>query len=86
MTSPIPVYSIGAGLCDGQAMICSDILGIFQAFTPKFVKKYADLGGEMKKAFEAYIADVRAKQFPADEHTYAMLDGELQKLESLRNK
>jgi 3-methyl-2-oxobutanoate hydroxymethyltransferase len=67
-------------------MICSDILGIFQAFTPKLVNKYADLGGEMKKAFEAFIADVRAKQFPAIAHTYSKLDGELQKLEEMRKK
>ena len=83
---PIPVYGIGAGQCDGQVMICSDLLGVFQAFTPKFVKKYANLGGEMKKAFAAYIEDVTAMQFPAAEHTYAMLEGELEKLESLRKK
>ena len=83
---PIPVYGIGAGQCDGQVMICSDLLGVFQAFTPKFVKKYADLGGEMKKAFEAYIADVQAKQFPADKHTYSMLDGEFEKLNVMRKK
>jgi 3-methyl-2-oxobutanoate hydroxymethyltransferase len=67
-------------------MICSDILGIFQAFTPKFVKKYANLGGEMKKAFQAYIADVKGNQFPAISHTYNMLDGELQKLEEMRKR
>ena len=83
---PIPVYGIGAGQCDGQVMICSDLLGVFQAFTPKFVKKYADLGGEMKKAFETYIADVQAMQFPADEHTYSMLDGEFEKLNGMRKK
>jgi 3-methyl-2-oxobutanoate hydroxymethyltransferase len=83
---PIPVYSIGAGICDGQVMICSDILGVFQAFTPKFVKKYAALGEEMKKAFEAYIADVKDERFPAAEHTYSMLEGELQRLEDMRKR
>jgi 3-methyl-2-oxobutanoate hydroxymethyltransferase len=84
---PIPIYGIGAGVdCDGQVMIVSDILGIFQAFTPKFVKKYANLGAEMLKVFEAYIKDVRAGAFPAAEHTYGMIDGEMQKLSSLRKK
>jgi 3-methyl-2-oxobutanoate hydroxymethyltransferase len=77
----IPVYSIGAGLdADGQLMISSDLLGIFQAFTPKFVKKYANLGAEIKKAFESYVVDVRNCRFPEEAHTYKMLDGELAKL------
>jgi 3-methyl-2-oxobutanoate hydroxymethyltransferase len=84
---PIPIYGIGAGVdCDGQVMIVSDILGIFQAFTPKFVKKYANLGAEMLKVFEAYIKDVRAGAFPAEEHTYRMIDGELKKLAAMRKK
>ncbi|MEJ5357603.1 MAG: 3-methyl-2-oxobutanoate hydroxymethyltransferase [Desulfobacterales bacterium] len=82
---PIPVYGIGAGAeCDGQVMIVSDILGIFQAFTPKFVKKYANLGAEMLRVFEAYIRDVKTGAFPAPEHTYSMLEGELARLERLR--
>jgi 3-methyl-2-oxobutanoate hydroxymethyltransferase len=82
---PIPVYGIGAGVdCDGQVMIVSDILGIFQAFTPKFVKKYASLGDEMLKVFEAYIKDVRTGAFPADEHTYRMAEGEFDRLAALR--
>jgi 3-methyl-2-oxobutanoate hydroxymethyltransferase len=84
---PIPIYGIGAGAdCDGQVMIVSDILGIFQAFTPKFVKKYADLGAEMLKVFEAYIKDVRTGAFPAAEHTYSMIEGEMEKLAALRKK
>ena len=83
---PVPIYGIGAGDCDGQVMICSDILGVFQAFTPKFVKKYADIGGEMLKVFESYSAEVRAGEFPAAEHTYKMIDGELDKLKGLRKK
>jgi len=77
----IPVYSIGAGMdADGQLMIVSDILGIFQAFTAKFVKKYANLGEETLKALQAYAEDVRAGRFPEAQHTYNMVDGELPKL------
>jgi 3-methyl-2-oxobutanoate hydroxymethyltransferase len=83
----IPVYSIGAGVdADGQLMICSDVLGIFQAFTPKFVKKYENLGGKTVEAFKHYVADARSKAFPADEHTYKMVDGELAKLHELLQK
>ena len=74
----IPVYSIGAGVdADGQLMISSDVLGIFQAFTPKFVKRYAELGNEIKQVFECYVEEVKQAAFPAEEHTYAMIDGEL---------
>ncbi len=80
-TLRIPVYSIGAGVeADGQLMIVSDLLGIFQAFTPKFVKKYANLGLAMEEAFTEYIKDVRSGAFPAPEHTYRMVEGELEKL------
>lgn len=80
----IPVYSIGAGLhCDGQLLIVSDLLGIFEAFTPKFVKRYANLGEEMRKAFEAYIEDVHNSSFPGPEHVYHMLPGEVDKLDEL---
>ena len=77
----IPVYSIGAGAdADGQLMICSDVLGIFQAFTPKFVKKYENLGEKTISAFKAYAEEARGGVFPADEHTYKMVEGELSKL------
>ena len=77
----IPVYSIGAGIdADGQLMIVSDLLGIFQAFTPKFVKKYANLGEETQKALSTYADDVRTGRFPEIQHTYNMVDGELPKL------
>jgi 3-methyl-2-oxobutanoate hydroxymethyltransferase len=77
----IPVYSIGAGVeADGQLMICSDVLGIFQAFTPKFVKRYAELGGLIENVFREYADDVRSERFPAEEHTYKMVEGEFPKL------
>jgi 3-methyl-2-oxobutanoate hydroxymethyltransferase len=74
---PIPVLGIGAGeQVDGQLLIVSDVLGTFQAFTPKFVKKYADLAGESTAALSEYVKDVRAGAFPAEEHCYHMLEGE----------
>jgi len=81
----IPVYSIGAGAdADGQILIVSDLLGIFQAFTPKFVKKYANLGEEMKRAFVAYRDEVRQGVFPGPEHVYPMLEGEVERLDELK--
>ena len=83
----IPVYSIGAGIdADGQLMICSDVLGVFQAFTPKFVKKYENLADKTIKAFTEYVNEVRSGEFPKEEHTYKMVAGELPKLESLLKK
>lgn len=70
----IPVYSIGAGPCDGQLLICGDMLGQFKIFTPKFVKQYADIAGVTVKAFKEYIADVKSGAFPTDEHVYHVTD------------
>ncbi len=73
----IPTIGIGAGAgCDGQVLVVHDILGMFDRFTPKFVKKYADFHGEMQRAFGEYIADVKARQFPASEHSSEMPDEE----------
>jgi len=83
----IPVLSIGAGVhCDGQLLIVHDLLGLFEAFTPKFVKRYAELGAAMGRAFEAYIKDVKESAFPADEHTYKMVPGEWDKLTAALEK
>ena len=80
----IPVYGIGAGpYVDGQLLIVSDMLGVFEAFTAKFVKKYANLAEEIMKAMEAYVREVKDSKFPENKHTYNMLDGEKEKLESL---
>jgi 3-methyl-2-oxobutanoate hydroxymethyltransferase len=74
---PIPVLGIGAGAeVDGQLLIVSDVLGTFQAFTPKFVRQYADLAGVATAALTEYVADVRAAAFPEEQHCYRMLEGE----------
>ena len=73
----IPTIGIGAGVgCDGQVLVTHDLLGLFDRFTPKFVKKYADFHGEMKRAFGEYLAEVQARQFPAAEHSVEMSDDE----------
>lgn len=73
---PIPVYSIGAGIdCDGQLLICGDMLGMFQNFTPKFVKKYADIAGASIEGIKNYISDVKELNFPEDKHCYHVTDG-----------
>jgi 3-methyl-2-oxobutanoate hydroxymethyltransferase len=75
----IPTIGIGAGLgCDGQVLVTHDLLGLFDRFTPKFVKKYADLHGEMRRAFTAYQADVVTRAFPGLEHSVEMPDDEWQ--------
>ena len=80
----IPVYGIGAGLyCDGQLLIVSDILGIWQAFKPKFVKRYAHMAEESVKAMQDYIGEVREEKFPTEEHCYKMIEGEAEKLKEL---
>jgi 3-methyl-2-oxobutanoate hydroxymethyltransferase len=81
----IPVLGIGAGMyTDGQVLIIGDMLGYFEAFTPKFVKKYANLAEVITKAFSDYIEDVRTGKFPEEKHCYRMVEGELDKLEAMR--
>ena len=69
----IPTIGIGAGAgCDGQVLVTHDMLGLFERFTPKFVKQYANLHEVMNKAFADYLDDVETKRFPAVEHTVEM--------------
>ena len=80
----IPVLSIGAGPdCDGQLLIVSDAIGQFQAFTPKFVKKYANVAEVVTNALAEYVKEVKSGGFPADEHCYHMLKGEDEKFKDL---
>ncbi|MCB1382073.1 MAG: 3-methyl-2-oxobutanoate hydroxymethyltransferase [Notoacmeibacter sp.] len=68
----IPTIGIGASVdCDGQVLVMEDVLGIFSAFRPKFVKRYAELGELADKAVAAYAADVRARSFPGPDHVFA---------------
>jgi 3-methyl-2-oxobutanoate hydroxymethyltransferase len=77
----IPVIGIGAGAStDGQVLVLHDMLGMHGGFLPKFVKRYADVKGEMLRGMEAYAEDVRTRRFPAPEHTYGIAPEELQRL------
>jgi 3-methyl-2-oxobutanoate hydroxymethyltransferase len=73
-TIPIPTIGIGASVeCDGQILVLEDMLGLSPS-VPRFVKKYAELGQAIEGAVAEYAREVRARQFPAPEHTYAMVD------------
>jgi len=68
---PIPTIGIGASAaCDGQVLVTDDMLGLYGEFTPRFVKRYAELGAQVEEAAAAYASDVRARRFPSDEHLY----------------
>jgi 3-methyl-2-oxobutanoate hydroxymethyltransferase len=67
----VPTIGIGAGpYCDGQVLVTHDMLGIYDKFQPRFVRRYADLAKEMKSAFRQYIKDVRSGNFPAEEEYF----------------
>jgi 3-methyl-2-oxobutanoate hydroxymethyltransferase len=69
----IPTIGIGASAgCDGQVLVSDDMLGIFSDFTPKFVKRYAELGDAIRQAAAEYAGDVRARRFPDDKHVFAL--------------
>ena len=69
----IPTIGIGAGReCDGQVLVNFDLLGLYERFTPKFVKRYADLGAQMRAALAAYAEEVREGAFPGPEHAFNM--------------
>ena len=77
----IPTIGIGAGAgCDGQVLVYQDMLAMFSDFKPKFVKQFADIGSAMKEAFAAYIQEVKAGTFPAEEHTFKISDEIINKL------
>ncbi len=79
----IPTVGIGAGrYCDGQVLVSHDMLGLFDRYTPKFVKKYAQMSSEMQMAFEQFKKDVNEGRFPSKDHSFGMNPEELKKLEN----
>lgn len=75
----IPTIGIGAGAgCDGQVLVYQDMLGMSEKYLPRFVKRYGELGDATINAVQAYNADVRARQFPAEAHTYKIKRKELE--------
>jgi 3-methyl-2-oxobutanoate hydroxymethyltransferase len=67
----IPVIGIGAGPgCDGQILVTHDMLGLYTRFHPRFVRRYAEIAGEMRKAFQHYVGDVKAREFPSQAESY----------------
>src|SRR5215470_3834811 len=69
----IPVIGIGASpACDGQILVTDDLIGLFSDFTPKFVKRYAEVAAAISEAAAAYAADVRARRFPGPEHVFGI--------------
>ncbi|MGN0916421.1 MAG: 3-methyl-2-oxobutanoate hydroxymethyltransferase [Succinivibrio sp.] len=77
----VPTIGIGAGAsCDGQILVYQDMLGMYKDFSPKFVKHYANLGTAMEDAFNCYAKEVKASEFPSQEHTFKIDDEVLEKL------
>ncbi len=81
-TLDIPTIGIGAGNdCDGQVLVYQDMLGMFSDYTPKFAKKFADVGVVMKNAFSQYIEETKTEVFPSEEHEYKISEEIIEKLE-----
>ncbi len=87
ITESVRVLTIGIGAgvhCDGQVLIMHDMFGL-STHKPRFAKQYADIGAMFRAGFEAYRADVKAREFPEEEHSFKIKAEELQRLESLRD-
>lgn len=83
VTESVPALTIGIGAgngCDGQVLVYQDMLGYTNGFTPKFVKKYANLHDTMLDAFKQYKAEVEARSFPSKEHIFAISEEVMEKL------
>ena len=77
----IPTIGIGAGAgCDGQILVAQDMLGMYSDFTPKFVKRFGDVGACIQDAVRQYIREVRDGGFPAEEHSFSIADSVIEKL------
>jgi 3-methyl-2-oxobutanoate hydroxymethyltransferase len=80
----IPTIGIGAGVgCDGQILLCYDLLGVFTDFKPKFTKRYGKVTEHAVDAIKQYVAEVKDGQFPDDEHSYTVNDAEYEKFASM---
>jgi 3-methyl-2-oxobutanoate hydroxymethyltransferase len=78
----IPTIGIGAGVyCDGQVLVVHDMLGLFERYTPKFVKKYINISALITKAIEEFKSEVIQEKFPTQEHSFTIKGEELKKLE-----
>ena len=83
----VPTIGIGAGAaCDGQVLVWHDLLGLYEGRAPRFVKRYAELSTEIRRALETYAADVRAGAFPDERHTYSIPEHELALFEAALEK
>lgn len=83
----VPTIGIGAGPhCDGQILVLHDLLGLYERFLPRFVKRYANLGKDVLKALESYKEEVQKSAFPSDQHCYHMSKEELEKLSKFLEK
>lgn len=83
ITQKLDIVTIGIGAgngCDGQVLVYQDMLGMFSDFTPKFVKRYANIGEMMTAAFKKYDEEVKSTAFPSAEHTYKIDDEVIEKL------
>ena len=77
----VPIIGIGAGNgCDGQVLVYQDMLGMYSDFTPKFVKKYAQVGEIMGDAFGKYIDEIKTGVFPDESHSYKIDDAIMNKI------
>jgi len=80
----VPTISVGAGPhCDGQAVLLSDITGMYPVFTPKFVKRYATVGDDIVKAVSQFVEETKSGVYPGPEHCYKMKEGETERLEAM---
>lgn len=79
----IPTIGIGAGIdCDGQVLVIHDLIGLFERFTPKFVKQYARISDDILAAVSRYKSDVESMKFPEEKHSFSMNEKELEKLKT----
>jgi len=86
-TVHIPTIGIGAGPgCDGQVLVFHDLLGLYEGFKPRFVKRYAELGALIKQALAAFAGEVRSGEFPTRDHSFEMAPEEFSLLLSRLEK